>query len=284
MSATSPAAAPAFRGRIGRDVRSGHYAVPHRYRLHLSPPCPDSLRIAVTHSLLGLDDVLPVDLLPAVPDGPEGGFRALEALYEASSHHHSGPAAAPALSDAWTGRIVSTHAPDILRDLALRFGAGGPDLYPYAMGERLDAVSALCVERIDDAAQTAGRLGIAGAAHEEPLGVLLDALGSVERCLSSQEYVLGDGPTAADVQLWVTLVQLDTVHRWHLDADAVDRIADHPSLWSYSRRLAADPSFGAHLDLDAVARRHHARCRGHEAAGAAMQIVDWDACVGRTPL
>ncbi|HET6855832.1 MAG TPA: glutathione S-transferase family protein, partial [Streptomyces sp.] len=45
---------PSFRGRIGLDARSGHYAVPRRYRLHLSPSCPDCLQIAITHSLLGL--------------------------------------------------------------------------------------------------------------------------------------------------------------------------------------------------------------------------------------
>lgn len=72
MSVTPPAAhssaqtAAAFRGRIGRDARSGHYAVPRRYRLHLSTACPDGLRLAVAHSLLGLDDVTP----PTAPSAP----------------------------------------------------------------------------------------------------------------------------------------------------------------------------------------------------------------------
>jgi putative glutathione S-transferase len=81
--------------------------------------------------------------------------------------------------------------------------------------------------------------------------------------------------------LWVTLVQLDTVHRHHLDASAVQRIAAHPALWAYARRLAAHPAFGAHLDLDGIARRHHAHCRGLEAAGSAVQILDWAAHAAR---
>ena len=54
MTATSAATAmsptphrtavPPLRGRIGGDPRSGHYAAPHRYRLHLSPACPDWIR------------------------------------------------------------------------------------------------------------------------------------------------------------------------------------------------------------------------------------------------
>ncbi len=76
------------------------------------------------------------------------------------------------------------------------------------------------------------------------------------------------------MQLWVTLAQLGTVQRHHLDAAAVDRITDHPRLRAYARRLAAHPAFGSHLDLDGIARRHHVHCRGTEAAGAAVQSVD----------
>ncbi|HZG04678.1 MAG TPA: glutathione S-transferase C-terminal domain-containing protein [Streptomyces sp.] len=277
MSTTSPAAPPSFRGRIGCDARSGHYAVPRRYRLHLSLSCPHCLLIAVTHSLLGLDDVLPLTLLPAVPDEPGGGHGALRPLYEASAHRYPGAATAPVLSDDWTGRIVSTHAPDILRDLTRRFGGDGPELYPPGAEAEIEAVERLCEQGVNEAAQRAGQPDTDDTARDTALGVLLRALDSLERRLTRHEYVLGDEPTAADVRLWVTLVQLDTVHRWHLDAAAVHHVADRPHLWAYARRLAARPAFGRHLDLDGIARRHHAHCRGLEAAGAAVQIVDWAA-------
>ncbi|MEU9116792.1 glutathione S-transferase C-terminal domain-containing protein [Streptomyces sp. NPDC048483] len=284
MSPTSPTAVPSLRGRIGCDARSGHYAVPHRYRLHLSLSCPDCLRIAVTHSLLDLGDTLPVTLLPAVPDGPAGEHSALRPLYEASSHQHPGPAAAPVLSDGWTGRIVSAHAPDILRDLTERFGGEGPVLYPHHARNDLEAIGRLCEQDINEAAQSAGRLGTDSSEYETALGTLLRTLDSLERRLTDREYVLGDELTSADVQLWVTLVQLDTVHRWHLDAAAVQLIAGHGQLWAYARRLAALPAFGSHLDLDGIARRHHARCQGQEAAGAAVQIVDWTAALRSRPV
>ncbi|MGN9758355.1 glutathione S-transferase C-terminal domain-containing protein [Streptomyces sp. SD31] len=278
MSAPSPTAVPSFRSRIGCDARSGYYAAPRRYRLHLSLSCPRGLRIAVTHSLLGLDDVLPVTLLPAVPDAPDGGHQELRPLYEASSHQHPGPAVAPVLSDTWTGTIVSTHAPDILRDLARRFGGRGPDLHPYGAEEAVEHIGRLCEQGITEAAQRAGQPDGDPAARDTALATLLHTLDALERRTASQEYLLGDEPTLADVELWVTLVQLDTVHRHHLDAAAVTRITDHPHLWSYARRLAAHPAFGAQLDLDGIVRRHHAHCRGAEAAGAAVRIVDWAAC------
>ncbi|MEU5150022.1 glutathione S-transferase C-terminal domain-containing protein [Streptomyces yangpuensis] len=293
MSATHPNAVPPFRSRIGRDARSGFPAVPHRYRLHLTPSCPSSLRIAVTHSLLGLRDVLPVTSLPAVPDAPDGGYVALRPLYEAGAHLYPGPALAPVLSDDWTGRIVSTHTPDIVQDLTRRFGGPtGPDLHPHGADAHIKSIGRLCDRGINAAAQRAGQAGADVAARDDALATLLRGLGSLERRLTSADHLLGERLTAADVQVWVTLVQLDTVHRWHLDAEAVYRITDHPRLWSCARRLAAHPAFAAHLDLDGIALRHHAHCRGSEAAGAAVRIVDWPpyggqvmsggSCAGRT--
>ncbi|GGT78928.1 glutathione S-transferase C-terminal domain-containing protein [Streptomyces lateritius] len=270
-----------FRGRIGCDVRSGHYAVPHRYRLHLSLSCPRCLRIAITHGLLGLEETLPLVLLPSTPDTPGGGYAALRPLYEASAHQYAGPAAAPVLSDSWTGRIVSTHVPDIQRDLALRFRGTGPDLLPAGREAEIGAVGDLCERSVNQAAQRAGELGLDDAhAHLDPLTVFFAALDSLERTLGRHRYVLGEDITAADVVVWVTLVELDTVHRRHLDAAALDRIAAHPALWAYAQRLAAHPAFGRRLDLDGIASRHRAHCRGREAAGAAMSIVDWRAYQG----
>ncbi|WP_329222831.1 glutathione S-transferase C-terminal domain-containing protein [Streptomyces sp. NBC_01485] len=290
LAAAHPSArpAPAFRGRIGRDTRSGHYAVPRRYRLHLAAADPDCLRIAVTHSLLGLDGACPVTFLPAVPDCPDGGHSALRPLYDASAHRYTGPALAPVLSDDWSGRIVSSHGPDIARDLAEHsemgvppaegwgsFGGGRATLYPCGAESQIEAVERMCAQGIEEAAQRAGAAEVGEVERAAALDTLLTTLGVLERGLGVHQYLISDQITAADVELWVTLVQLDTVHRNHLDATAVHRIADHPALWAYARRLAAHPAFGVHVDLDAIARRHHARCQGLEAAGAAVQILDW---------
>ncbi|MFI2758778.1 glutathione S-transferase C-terminal domain-containing protein [Streptomyces echinatus] len=275
--------APVFRGRIGRDARSGHYAVPHRYRLHLSTACPEGLSLAVGHSLLGLGASCPVTLLPPVPDCPGGGHAALRPLYEASAHHYTGPALAPVLSDDWSGRIVSTYTPEILRDLDRFRHDGRTRLYPAGLESVIEAVERMCAEGIEAAAQRAGRAGAGPEERSAALDVLLDTLDRLERRLSEEEYLADGRLTAADIELWVSLVQLDTVHRCHLDAAAVHRIAGHRALWAYARRLAARPAFGRHLDLDGIARRHHGRCQGLEAAGAAVQILDWASHASGSP-
>ncbi|MET8468253.1 glutathione S-transferase C-terminal domain-containing protein [Streptomyces sp. NPDC006422] len=221
MSATAPIAVPSFRSRIGCDARSGYYAAPHRFRLHLSPACPYCLQIAVTHGLLGLDDTLPVTLLPAVPDAPGGGHRALVPLYEATSHQHPGPAVAPVLSDDWTGRIVSTHAGDILHDLARHFGGHGPDLLPRGTEDAVEAVGRLCERGITTAAPA----------------TVTRALDVLERRLAGREHVLGGELTLADVRLWAALVRLDVR----------EPITGRPRLSAYLRRLCAHPGFAPHL-------------------------------------
>ncbi|WP_399892978.1 glutathione S-transferase C-terminal domain-containing protein [Streptomyces sp. BBFR51] len=219
MSVTPLTPAPAFRGRLGRDPRSGHYAVPRRYRLHLSPGDDDCLGIAVVHSLLGLDQICPVTVLDREPDCADGGHSVLRPLYEASAHHYRGPAVAPVLSDGWSGRIVSTHARDIKRDLARSFtSAAGPVLYPRGTEGETAAVEELCARTADPQA----------------LPGVLDAL---ERRLTAHPYLLGDRLTAADVEVWVALVRRDTPRR----------AAGHPALWSHVRRLSAHPAFGRHL-------------------------------------
>ncbi len=219
MSIAPLTPAPAFRGRIGRDPRSGHYAVPRRYRLHLSPADDDCLGIAVVHSLLGLDEVCPVTVLDAEGDCADGGHSVLRPLYEASAHHYRGPAVAPVLSDGWSGRIVSTHARDIMRDLARSFTpAAGPVLYPCGTDAEMAAVEELCARSADPAA----------------LPGVLDLL---ERRLGAHRHVLGDLLTAADIEVWVALVRHDTP----------ERAAAHPAVWAHVRHLTTHPAFGRHL-------------------------------------
>ncbi|MGQ4513223.1 glutathione S-transferase C-terminal domain-containing protein [Streptomyces sp. DW26H14] len=249
-------AAPPMRGRIGTDARYGHYAVPRRYRLYLSATCPHCLRISVTHALLDLGETLPVTLLPALPDRPDGGYAVLDGLYEASSHQHPGPSAAPVLSDTWAGRVVSTYAPEIVRDLAARFGEGHRPLRPCASAAEIDALARLCDRGIEAAAVRAGGPDRDPAAARS----LLKALSHLEHLLGRGRFLVGDGLTTADVHTWVALVALDTVHLPHLDAPLAERVADHPRLWAYARRLAAEPAFGGAPDLDGMARRYHASC------------------------
>jgi putative glutathione S-transferase len=251
------------RNRIGDDLGGGFYPAPHRYQLYLSSGCPQSLRVSITLGLLRLGDSLTV-----THDAPA----ALRAAYEATGHHYSGPLTVPALCDRWSGRIVSNHTPDILSDLATRFdGEHGVLLRPSALAADIDAFHELFDEDITQAAQRAGAAP-RSQRRGEAAQTLLTALELLDHQLASGPYLLGDALTAADVDLWVTLVHLDAVHRLHLDADTVHRIAAYDRLWACVRRLHASPAFHRALHPDHIARVHRRDCRGPESSGAAVTL------------
>ncbi|MDX6346581.1 MAG: hypothetical protein QOF84_1371 [Streptomyces sp.] len=263
-----------FRSRIGVDPAGGFYPAPHRYQVYLAPGCPDSLRVSITLELLGLRDWVTTTHLAHPTPAPDA-LASLRGAYEATRHHYSGPLAVPALCDRWSGRVVSNHAHDILRDLAGYFGDQcRPDrlrLRPAGLVADIDAIRELLDEDITRAAQRAGAAP-ASQRHGEALDTLLAALDLLDRQLACRPYLLGDELTAADVDLWVTLVHLDVVHRVHLDADAVHAVSRHDRLWDYVRRLHGHPAFRDTFQADQMTQLHRRTCRGPESSGAAVTL------------
>ncbi|WP_436786905.1 glutathione S-transferase C-terminal domain-containing protein [Yinghuangia sp. YIM S10712] len=280
--------APVFRGRIGRMPGSGFTADPRRYHVYVCLACPRSLRAAITRDLRRLGDVVTVSAVDPVRDGrgwafrsgdghgPDavGGFALLREAYEATEYHYEGPVSVPVLWDRWSGRIVSNQSSDILADLATAFPGSGPDLYPAALSTELAYYAALFDDDIWEAAQQAGRAR-AGARYDEAVRTVLRALTMLERRLAPGGFLLGPELTAADVHLWTTLLHVDAVHRLHLHADDVRRIAEHPALWDYFARLHEIPAFRDNLRLDHINRHHRSSCRGPAASGSGVPVVDW---------
>ncbi|WP_406471716.1 glutathione S-transferase C-terminal domain-containing protein [Streptomyces sp. NBC_01615] len=207
--------------RIGVGAAGGFYPAPHRYQLYLSLNCPRSLRLSITLGLLGLEDSVATTVV-ALPAETPDAFASLRSAYEATWHHYEGPLTAPALCDRWSGRIVSNHTPDILRDLAgLLTGhdaASVPLLHPPARAADIDALRELLDRDVTSAARPAAR------------SATLDLL---DRQLAAHTYVLGEELTAADVDVWVALTHLDVP----------DALARHSHLRAYVRRLAGHPAF-----------------------------------------
>lgn len=231
---TTAALAPArIHSRIGVGLAGGFYPAPHRYELFLSASCPRSLRISITLGLLGLKDSVATTLLAHPAETPDA-FASLRSAYEATVHHYDGPLTAPALRDRWSGRIVSNHTPDILRDLAGLL-SGHDDACPSALrppdlAADVDTLRDLLDQDVTPAAGPSERAA---------------ALDLVSQHLGDQPYVLGETLTAADVDLWVALV--------HLGPDGTLR--SHPGLQDYVRRLGDHPAFPDRNEVAPLARR-----------------------------
>ncbi|MDX3232725.1 glutathione S-transferase C-terminal domain-containing protein [Streptomyces sp. ME19-01-6] len=210
-----------FRSRIGVDVAGGYYPAPHRYQVFLSPGCPRSLRVSITLDLLRLGDSVTTVLLPS-----PAAAGSLRGAYEATWHRYDGPLTVPALCDRWSGRVVSNHTPDILRDIADHLSepdrAHLPRLRPPALAADIDAIGELIEADLAQAAQRETSLA---------------ALDLLDRRLRSGAYVLGEELTAADVDLWVALVHSAAAPLLSRHDSRYDRLR------SYVRRLGGHPAF-----------------------------------------
>ncbi len=222
---------PVVRQRIGVAGGHGFYPAPHRYALYLTPRRADALRVAVTVRLLGLAETLALVPLEG-PGSP--AYESLRRSYEATRRHYAGPLTVPALCDRWTGRVVSNHTPDILRDLHGRFGpaesaeCGACALRPARLGAETD--------RLEAAWDFTG--AVPGTAP-------LDA---VAARLRRAPYVLGERLTAADVDAWSALVALGALPE--TGGAPHQALATHPGravLTAWARGLADRPAFGEAL-------------------------------------
>ena len=187
-SVPAPAARPhRFRGRIGVGLAGGFYPAPHRYQLYLSEACPYSGRVAVVLDLLGLKDALTTTVLKLPAETPTA-FASLRGAYEATWHHYDGPLTAPALCDRWSGRVVSNHTPDILRDLAGLLSDGACE----SALDRLDRQLACHSYVLGDELGTADRDLWVTLTHLDHF----DAAGTLAPYRHIEEYVrrLGDHP------------------------------------------------------------------------------------------
>lgn len=216
-----------FRGRIGVGLAGGFYPAPHRYQLYLSEGCQRSLRVSITLALLGLEKSTATTVLTRPAETPDA-FASLRRAYEATWHHYDGPLTAPALCDRWSGRVVSNHTPDILRDLADLAeraelhddeGSGVPALRPPALAAEIDALRELLARDVTPASPSHARAA---------------TLTLLDHQLACSPYVLGDAITAADVDLWVALIHLGT-------ADGA--LSSYLHLDRYVRRLGLHPAF-----------------------------------------
>jgi putative glutathione S-transferase len=262
-----------FRGRITADGSSGFPAVPGRYHLYVSLACPWAHRAVIVRRLLGLEGAISMSVVDPVRDergwafregpghspDPVNGFAFLSEAYLRSDPDYTGRYTVPCLWDRATGRIVSNNYPDITIDFETQFTAlhrpGAPDLYPEALREEIDAVSALVYEDVNNGVYKAG-FATSQAAYETAVTALFERLDWLEARLAGRRFLVGEQLTEADIRLFTTLVRFDSVYHGHFKCN-LRRLVDYPHLWRYARDLYRHPGFGDTVDFDHIKRHYY---------------------------
>jgi glutathionyl-hydroquinone reductase len=254
--------ASAFRDRVTEPE-------PGRYHLYISWACPWAHRTAIARRLKGLEDVVSMSAVDPYRDArgwaftggeyadPVNGWTYLSEAYAATDPAFAGRVSVPVLWDRAAGRIVNNESADLLRILQEDFPqATGPDLYPRAAREEIDALNDRIYDTVNNGVYKAG-FATEQAVYEEEVRALFETLAMLEERLATRRHLAGTPePTEADWRLFTTLVRFDSVYAIHFKC-AVRRILDHPNLWAYLRDLYQRPGVAETVRMDEIKRHYY---------------------------
>ncbi len=239
----------AFRSRLGEE----YPPEPNRYHLYVSRACPWAHGAVLVRKLLGLEDVISMDIVDPIRDDngwrftPEkdgctadtvNGFDYLREAYVASDTDYTGRVTVPVLWDTEEETIVSNESIEVMRMLVTALGQYADhelDLYPEEARSDIDRVVDDLYQPINNGVYRAG-FATTQAAYETAVRDIFEAFDRWEAVLSDQRYLLGDRLTLADLRLFPTLLRFDPVYHTHFKCN-IRRLRDYPNLWNYTKEF-----------------------------------------------
>jgi len=255
-----------------RDRVSPEDAEPGRYHLYVCYACPWAHRTLVTRSLLGLEDVVSVDVVdPHRDDGgwqftPEkdkctadsvDGADYLREVYVEADPEYTGRVTVPVLWDREEETIVNNESREVMRNLSEVFAdlGNGADLVPADRRDDVDRVIDDIYEPINNGVYRTG-FAETQAAYDEAVTELFDALDHWDDVLEDQRYLVGDRLTEADVAMYTTLVRFDEVYHTHFMCNH-RLVREYDNLWPYLRDLYQTQGFGETTHMDHITEHYY---------------------------
>lgn len=232
-----------------------------RYRLIWAKGCNWSNRVSITRELLGLEDVISVNVVGRDhyndedfgwefvfdPDhiDPVLNVRFLTEIYEKSYPGFPGRATVPSLVDVKTGKVANNDYHHLTNYLEVDFKPfhkkGAPDLYPEELREEIDKLNVWLFHNVNNGVYKI-QFATGYAAYQNAYDSFYAALDILEKRLSDRRFLFGDYVTDSDIRLYVTLARLDTAYSQNLGSTK-HRLVDYPNLWGYARDLWQIPAF-----------------------------------------
>ncbi len=251
-------------GGPGPTGRGGFKAETGRYHLYVAYSCPWAHRTLIYRKLKGLEDIISVSIADSIKHREgwhfqEGGglipdyvndAKHLHQIYTKAETEYSGRVTVPLLWDRETETIVNNESSEIIRMFNSAFdrvGATGPDLYPVALRDEIDAVNERIYHTVNNGVYSAG-FATSQPAYEEAVGPLFETLDWHEERIGEKRYLLGDELTEADWRLFPTLLRFDLAYHGNFKCN-LRRIQDYQNLWDYTRELYQIPGIADTIDL-----------------------------------
>lgn len=261
-------------GSPGPCGEGGFTAEPDRYHLYVSYACPWAHRTLIFRALKGLEDVISVSvvhpLMPAeswvfgeYPGATKDHVNNANYLYEnylKADPQFNGLVTVPLLWDRKRKTIVNNESSEIIRMFNSAFDEysnhKGPDFYPEALREEIDAINKTIYDNVNNGVYRAG-FATQQAAYDRAFDSLFSALDELEKRLSKQRYLVESQITEADWRLFTTLVRFDPVYYSHFKTNKM-RLIDYPNLWAYTRELYQVPGVSKTVNMDHIKTHYFA--------------------------
>ena len=260
-------------GSPGPTGDGGFEAEAGRYHLYISYACPWAHRTLIVRALKQLQDAISFDAVhpimgkegwvfdPSFPGSTPDRINHAARLYEVylkSDPAYTGRVTTPVLWDKARGVIVNNESADIIRMLNAAFagaGASGPDLYPEACRDDIDAINRRVYRSVNNGVYRCG-FATAQGAYEEAFHELFEALDELEHRLGAQRYLVGESMTEADLRLFTTLIRFDAVYFGHFKCN-LRRLRDYPNLSNFVRELYQLPGVAETVRFDQIKTHYY---------------------------
>jgi putative glutathione S-transferase len=254
-----------FTDKVTADGSSGFEAQTGRYHLYVARACPWSQRTLIVRRLKGLEDAISVSYANPYRDERgwmfDGngyvddlhGWELLAEAYDASDRNYVGRITVPVLWDRETERIVNNDSGEIVRMLNREWdewGDASVDLCPEQLRGEIDEINGWVYKNFNNGVYRAG-FARSQKAYEEAFNQVFAAMTRLEAILAERRYLAGDVITEADWRAWVTLLRFDPVYHTHFRLNG-RRVADHPSLWGFTRELYQVPGIAETTSIEEI--------------------------------
>ncbi|KAI4528924.1 hypothetical protein K525DRAFT_244802 [Schizophyllum commune Loenen D] len=234
-----------------------------RYHLYVSYSCPWATRTLIVRKLKGLEDI--ISFTPVVPRlGQQGwpfyneadeytthpgaepdplyGSSHVKDLYFRAQSDYNGRFSVPVLWDKKQHTIVNNESSEIIRIFNTAFNEllapefAAVDLYPSELRPKIDELNEWIYPQINNGVYRAG-FATTQEAYEKAVLGLFDGWDKVEKILSTNEYLLGDRLTEADVRLWVTAIRFDPAYYGHFKCNIRSIRHGYPAINKWLKKL-----------------------------------------------
>ncbi|MAF91893.1 MAG: glutathione-dependent reductase [Bdellovibrionaceae bacterium] len=244
-----------------------------RYHLYVSYACPWAHRTLIMRELKGLSEHISLSVVH--PDMLEYGWKFdssfagatedhlfnkshLHEIYTLAQSDVSTSVTVPVLFDKSTNSIVNNESSEIIRIFNTAFNSftnNKDDYYPEHLQSEINQWNDEIYDKVNNGVYKAG-FSKSQKAYDKAVTELFQCLDKLDKHLDTNQYLVGEKLTEADIRLLTSLIRFDDVYAVHFKC-SYRKIKDYKNLSAYLQRLFELPAVKKTTFMDHIKRHYY---------------------------